>query len=465
MDDTPARPPSRRPDWFGLFDCFRIARDPTKVWLGFLGAAFTVLMLVLALALLLEIRQVTGGETSRRALENFREGDWSAAWQELENGWRMTRADLRFDLRDIRESLWTGQLMPALQRARTVRKVVPWALVLLLLLWIPWAYFGGALSRAAAVEYAMGERVSAAEAREYAAARYGAYLWPPVALGLAIGACLAGGALAGLAAAHVLSAAVVVLGGFASLYLLAWLKHSGRPAAAAFGGGAAGLMVTALAAWWLWDSQCTWMGSWGLWLGRMVAVLLFPVALALAVPAVFLGLVLMFGRGLMISSVSFEGGDTFDSVSRAGDYLLKRPWHAGFYALVSAAYGAPCLGFVALVVLGSFLLAAVVMWAGFGEPFGEMYHAVLGGGTYETVLEIVPGFLLRILFVLACGLVVGWGASFVQACRAVAYALLRKRVDLADRSEIYIDLDRVSPTEPEPAEDRAEGDEASQPAP
>ena len=77
---------SRQPDWLDLFRCFRIACDPAKMWLGFLGAAFTILMLLLWLGLMLEVRQLADGTTSRLVLRHVRAGNSAGAYQALRTG-------------------------------------------------------------------------------------------------------------------------------------------------------------------------------------------------------------------------------------------------------------------------------------------------------------------------------------------------------------------------------------------
>ncbi len=424
----------RRPDWFDLFRCFRIANHPAKIWLGFLGVVFACLVLTLGLFAILEVRQLTGGEISHDALASFRAGD--AAWglAILTDGVGKTWADVQSELGDIGSRLRSGELLGALRHAPTLRKVVPWTLVLVLLLYLPWAYFGGAVSRAAAVEYAAQERIPAGEARRFAASRYSSYLWPPVAVALLVAALFAFGVLVGLGAGHLLSAVVFIGGTFGALYALVVVKQltgSGRWGVVA---GVVGFGATVFVTWLLWSVRL-------LWLGRIAAVLAVPLLLAVAVSVVLLCAVLIFGRGVMVSAVSFEGTDAFDAVTRAADYVLRRPWRLAFYLLVGVAYGIPCVAVVVFLAAVGFFGAVVALWAGFGQPFGDIYNLTFSLSRETTFPQWIPVFLLRAV---VCGLgcmVVGWCVSFVQSFRAITYALLRKSVDLSDTSEIYLDID------------------------
>ena len=339
--------------------------------------------------------------------------------------------------------------METLRGATTLQKVIPWTVILLLLLSVPWAYFGGAIGRAAAVEYATGQRIATAEAREFAARRWSSYLWPPLALLLVLAALFLAGAVIGLAAAHLLSAAVFLLGVVGSLYLLLLVKQKTRSGVTGALAGLLGLALTILLAALLWNVWPEEMD----WLGRLAVVVCFPLLLALSITALLVLLVLLFGRGLMMSAISFEATDAFDGITRAGDYVLRRPWHLAFYTVVGGAYGIPCFALVAFLAFGGFAVAALAVWAGFGQSFEGTYSAVFSPVRGTSLLQPFPGFLLRVLFALLCGLVAGWCASFIQSFRAICYALVRKSVDLSETSEVYLDISRVpaAPAAPEGA--------------
>lgn len=429
-----------RPDWFDFFRCFRMACDPVKVWLGFLGATFSILILVLFLALMLNVRQHAGGRISQRIIQHVRAGNAAASWEALRAGMSSTWTGLRRDCVSIQISLWNGRLLEAVQGAATLRKAILHGLVLFLLLWLPWAYFGGAISRAAVAEYATGRRITASEARQFAATRYSSFFWPPVALILVLAGLFLCGLLLALTAAHSLSAVVLFAGVFGSLYTLVVVKQkTGRTQS---GGlvALAGLVITVALALLLWRVR-----PWPLlWVSEVLIVLCFPLLLLLAVAAICVCLVFLLGRGLMTSCVSYQSTDAFDAVVRAGDYLLRRPWHFAFYTLVSTVYGLPCLAVVVLFALGGFTVASLMAWAGFGVRFVPIYGAVFAPEPGDTLFSPVPKFLLRVTFALLCGLIVGWCAAFVQSARVVCYALLRKQLDGAASTEVYLATDSAT---------------------
>jgi len=437
-----------RPDWFDLFRCFKIATDPTKIWLGFLAASFTILMLILGLYTVLLTRHLGGGQISRTAVEQVRSGRLAPAIRTVMGGVESSWVDLGRDLEDIGDSLFSSELMPALKRANTLHKLFLCGLVLLLLVWVPWAYFGGGIGRSAAVEYTTGERLCTAEIRDFAAAHFCSYLWPSVSLLFIIAGLLGALIVVGLAAAHWVAALAVGVGLFGSLYGLVAVKQKTGSGVAGLLVGLVGAAVSVFVASELWHLP----GRAGLvaaWIGKVMLIPAFPFLVAMAVPVVFLGLLLLFGRGLMNSTISFEATNAFDAVTRAGDYLAKRPWHLAFYGVVGALYAAPCVLMVVVFAGAGFVIASLAIWLGFGEAFGSMYDSVLAPEKWEDFREALPGFLFFVFFLLLCGGVIGWCASLLQTFRSICYALVRKAVDGVDVSEVYVNPGILSPEPPE----------------
>ena len=198
------------------------------------------------------------------------------------------------------------------------------------------------------------------------------------------------------------------------MYLLLLIKQKTRSGAAGALAGPAGIALTVLLAALLWN---VWPQEIG-WLGRLAVVACFPLLVALGVVTLLVLLVLLFGRGLMMSTISFEATDAFDGITRAADYVLRRPWRLAFYTVVGGAYALPCFAVVAFLAFGGFVVAALAVWAGFGHGFEATYSAVFSPTRGTSLLEPFPGFVLRVLFALLCGFVAGWCASFIHRAMA-----------------------------------------------
>ncbi len=283
---------------------------------------------------------------------------------------------------------------------------------------IPWSYYAGAINRSAAVEFATGRRPSRSEVSQFAASRCGAYVWPAVALVMILVAVLGAGALAVVAASHVLSAAAVAVGSFISLYVVVVVRQKAVSVVAGQVVGVIGATATILCAWLLWGVHSSWLG----WTGAVLAV---PVILVLAVVAALLALLFILGRGMMTSTVSFEGSGAVDAATRATAYIMSRPWRSALHWLCSA---------VCVTLFGA-LLAGLVWWG--SEYLFTPGLAALERQMWlpESMLSLFPGC---VLVVLAC-LVAGWCISFVQCARAISYALLRQSVDQSDPSEVFLE--------------------------
>jgi hypothetical protein len=181
--------------------------------------------------------------------------------------------------------------------------------LLLCLLWnvAVWAFCGGVITRIAAVQFAGRERISLTQAVRFVATRYTSYLLSPV----------------------------VPLGVIAVI-VLAMLLY--------------GLVA-------------------------MIPILGDIVLYGLGMPLVVLGgiaigvlLVGLVGYPLMYPTVSAEGSDTFDALSRSYNYVFQAPWHYLWYNLVAILYGAAVVFFV--VFMGSLVVYAG-KWAVSQAPWSE----------------------------------------------------------------------------------------------
>src|SRR5580704_2740132 len=80
-------------------------------------------------------------------------------------------------------------------------------------------------------------------------------------------------------------------------------------------------------------------------LGDILGGLLWPLVLlaGLIMAVVLVGLV---GYPLMYTTISAEGSDSFDALSRSYSYVYQAPWQYLWYGLVATLYGAALVFFV-----------------------------------------------------------------------------------------------------------------------
>ncbi len=279
-----------------------------------------------------------------------------------------------------------------------------------------WALFGGAITRLAAVQLAGKERPGLMEAVRFVTARYLSYLAAPlVPLGF-------------VAALVILS----VLYGFIHLFPI---------------------------------------------VGDVTDSVLWPllVLLGFAQAVLLIGLV---GYPLMYSTISTEGSDTFDALSRSYNYVYQSPWNYLWYSILAILYGAVLVFFVGfvgslVVYLTKWSVAQVpfqneftsrrvdnlFLWApeSFGwrdllvnEPALETGADPVVRNNYLTqnfwTWNYVSAFFVSLWMTLIFLLVIGFGYSYYFSAFSMIYLLMRRKVDDTELDEVYLEEDE--PAEP-----------------
>lgn len=276
-------------------------------------------------------------------------------------------------------STWQQLSQPAMNvfSLETTVKGVVYSLLKALWALVVWAVCGGAVTRTVAVDLACGERASWGKLVAFVATRFRAYFAAPLIPLLVVAAVAAGSALFGL------------------LLRADW--------------------------------------------SMVVAGLLWP-CLLLAWAAMTLLLVgLLFGWPLMFPTISVEGMDSFDALSRSNNYTFHRPLHYLFYALVASLFG----------LLGWWLvsnLAATVIylpfWAaswGSGEPriATIAQHAPELSGAGKLGAGVIWFWVLCVKLV-----ALGFLYSYFWTASTAIYYLLRRNVDATEMDEVYLEDDQ-----------------------
>jgi hypothetical protein len=223
------------------------------------------------------------------------------------------------------------------------------------------------------------------------------------------------------------------------------------------------------------------------WVGDVViAGLLFPLVLiaGLVMAVVLVGLL---GYPLMYPTISAEGSDAFDALSRSYSYVYQAPWNYIWYSAVSIAYGAVLVFFVGimgsmLVYLGkwgmseswypesrepSYLFAYAPTSFGWRDlllhktPHVEAQEQVLSNGRIAETYYFKKDYAQDISFFnrIGAGLimlwlwliflfVVGFGYSYFWTAASIIYLLMRRKVDDTEMDEIYLEEEETLPSTP-----------------
>jgi hypothetical protein len=288
-----------------------------------------------------------------------------------------------------------------------------------------WAFFGGAITRIAAVEIASDDRVGFGEATRYACKKYGSYL-----------------------GATLLPAIAVI---FLALC-------------------------------------CALFGFIFQWPIADIAITVFFFLVPLAGFLMFLiGLGGMVGWPLMYPAVSAEGNDSFDAISRAYSYVFGRPWRYIFYNIMGLLYGIGCGFFVTFFTKhmltwslaslnygsgndyfdGNILprvktllipvndivreyVQSIGNWIGSVDITGYVFNSYRGAvmhlGLLQqyspdnltlTTTQSVVAVIITIFIYFIVGLLASYILSLFFSIQTTIYLLLRKAVDGADMTEVY----------------------------
>jgi hypothetical protein len=242
-----------------------------------------------------------------------------------------------------------------------------WALMI-------WAYFGAAISRVAAVELAIGERVGWGEALRWARSKWLAYFASPVVP--MIGVTLIALPIALLGLLMKFNFFVAVAGVVWPLVLFA------------------SFLMTLL----------------------LVGVLL--------------------GWPLMWATVSVEGTDSFDALSRTYAYVFQKPLRYAAYIVIAVI-----VGLLGWLVVENF--AAAVIWlaswaAGWGSPerMDVLHH-------YAAESRLANGGAMLVHFWNGCVklLALGYVFSYFGVSSTAIYYQLRRDVDARETDEVFLEAD------------------------
>ncbi|HOW71635.1 MAG TPA: hypothetical protein PKY77_13615 [Phycisphaerae bacterium] len=283
------------------------------------------------------------------------------------------------------------------------------------LFWIPalviWSLFGGALSRMAALDLARDEQIS-----------------PKVAL------CFAWRKLLGFVSAPLVPIVFIIAIGLVHLL-----------------GGAFGFIP---------------------WIGEFIGGIIAGLALVGGALMALLAIGAVAGGGLMWPTIAAEGSDGFDAMSRSYSYIFTRPWHAAFYAVIVAVYGAICYLFVRFFLFLALRLARVFVgmgmgaFAGFlqfcgadgagdrsaaGAAWAQKVDVIWPAPTFanlaparmplgaDGLMESGMAWMLHMWMLLVVALLFAFMVSFFMSGSTVIYFLLRRHVDATDIDDVFVE--------------------------
>ncbi|MDN3514799.1 MAG: hypothetical protein NG747_10410 [Candidatus Brocadia sp.] len=194
-------------------------------------------------------------------------------------------------------------------------------------------------------------------------------------------------------------------------------------------------------------------------LGEVVVALGFPLALVSGFFMVFIGVIGALGLCFMFPTISAEGSDAFDAMSRAYSYVLSRPKQFLIYCTINTLYGLICLAVIAFVAWLMIRMAFLTVGTGMGQKFSLIQAyvwqtcniACLGfcsasPSESKTAavsldrwsLKFLAGMLLIYIFLIKVA-VWSFVTTYLFSAKTIIYFLLRKEIDSTDVSDVYIE--------------------------
>jgi len=200
-------------------------------------------------------------------------------------------------------------------------------------------------------------------------------------------------------------------------------------------------------------------------LGELFVALAFPFAIVSGFLMVFIGVIGTLGTCFMFPTISVEGSDAFDAMSRAYTYVISRPKKFLWYYSVNTVFGCLCLAFVSFVAWLMIHTALLTVGIGMGEKFGMVHRfilqkcsiACLGFCTSSSsVTKIEPISLdswslkflagMLMLYIILIKLAV-WTflTTYIFSSKTIIYFLLRKDIDNTVVADVHLEEVQLEP--------------------
>ena len=276
----------------------------------------------------------------------------------------------------------------------TLAKTVSWAeyLVLIILivgLLIIWSIIGGSITRLTALEFARNERIDFKESLSFALGKLWSYFWSPLIPALGI----------------LFFAACNFFGGF-----FGQIKY----------------------------------------IGEIAVALGFPLAIISGFLIISIGIIGIIGFFLMFPTISAEGSDAFDAISRSYSYVIAKPKRFLSLFLGILICGTIFACFLCLIVCLVMQTSFYTVGFGMGQKF-EAIKAVAIGGVGRSIEDKVTmaslgpwsmkftAIMLMLYIVTFKAVAGGLVIAFAGTASTIAYFLLRKDVDDTAIDDVYIE--------------------------
>ncbi|MFA5794232.1 MAG: hypothetical protein WC980_04110 [Candidatus Brocadiia bacterium] len=369
-------------NWLDLFNGFSVAFDVKKLFAVFIALSLTVIIIgVIPWLTLFAINPAALNTIDLKlAFANVGDGN-TCAFTNLASFKHMAGQMMR------NHSQLAIQVRSALYTTMGIYKY-PFLLALVLMLLAVWGYFGGMVTRIAAINLTKDESLGFGKAAAFASKKFTSFFAPIVV-------CLMG------------------------LIFFALCNAAG---------GLIGLIPV---------------------VGPILVALGLPLAILSGFIMLFI-IIGLFSHILFYPTIGVEGTDTFDAISRSFQYLYARPWHYIWYTLTAIAYGIPTIIFVGFFARYMIKLAVATASMGMGVSMHNILSLTnlpivdclkvgvpMDMGSPISASYYIAAVIMAVWLILICGLAASYIVSYSLSANTIIYLLLRKKVDEIEMKEVY----------------------------
>ena len=189
----------------------------------------------------------------------------------------------------------------------------------------------------------------------------------------------------------------------------------------------------------------SWFFQWPV-IGQAIQAILMPIIYLGGALMALVAILLAAGYGLMFPAVAVDNSEGYDAMSRAFSYIKNKPWHAAFYAFLSAVYGIICYIFLRCFIFVMFLCIrtglvialngdAEAIWPtpAFSDFVPQIQWHLLSSS------QSVSAVIFRLWALVFVLVLPAYGISFFYTMATNIYVLLRKDEDDVDMEECYLE--------------------------
>ena len=188
-------------------------------------------------------------------------------------------------------------------------------------------------------------------------------------------------------------------------------------------------------------------------IGELIISIFMPLVLIAGFAITVIAIGAIAGFNLMFPAIAYDNSDCLDAISRSFSYVYAKPWRMCFYTAIAAVYGAICYAFVRffafLLLWAAHLFLRLGTWTNDSSSQFNKLTAIWSGPTFANLAgqsvqtaynwsESFAAFMVHLNVLVIIGLVISFFISFYFSANTIIYSLMRNRLDNTPLQKIYM---------------------------